>query len=318
MKKIAVFFFGMVLVMSLCAQTKVQVANATKNLMVVNGVNIAARASKEVSLPVENEEATFSVTYYEGLEKIGPVSITRPVSKGRIIMRDFSPAETASASRRTVKSGEGAPAQQTASAPDPNYSNSTDWWSYVDVTPQNKLKGYSIFVPSAPFRGLALKSGQTSEKSARLQTGNIMFPVFLASENDSVGNLGIRFSWALVNKILTEGQKVLDFTAEDIMKVNSGDIIKKTLVSKLTFDFIIAEGKTRGTVIPAGYPEKIELYVGWNIIPIQYKDSQGLPTQAILILLVNDLRKPLMARGKTNTDEISIQPNNIVITNFGR
>jgi hypothetical protein len=323
MKK-SVFFFlvlGILFPMGLFAQNQsVSIANATSNKVEIGGVVIKSRAIKELSLPVVNNVATFQLSYYDGLELKGPVTLTRSVSKGRIVLRDFDPANNSSAPAASTSANTATFSEKPAYVPDVSYSepSSSGWWSTVTVTPQNKLKGQSIFVPTDPFRGLALKSGQVSKQTATLKTGEIVFPVFLTSENDSTGGSGVKFSWALVNKIVTEGQKVFEFKPEDIMKANAGETIKKTIVSKLNFDFIISEGASRGEVIPFNSPTKLELYVGWNILPIQYKDTHGLPTQAILILLVNDLRKPLMARGKGSVDQISVDRDNIVITNFSR
>jgi hypothetical protein len=311
MKNFLLLLFGILLPGLIWGQVKV--ANATKGIIQVEGISIPSRVVKDVNLAVKNEVVAMEVFYYEGLEKRGPVKIFRQVEKGQVIIRDFSPnsdladkfnqAKTESAITtdfylgRTVFAG--------------------DWWSEVTVTPENKLQDYSIFVPADPFRGLALKPNQKSEKSVTLKTGEIIFPVFLAAENDAT-KTGVSFSWALVNKIVTEGQTAFEFLPEDIMKANSGEVIKKTLVSKLPFDFIISEGASRGTVIPANYPQKLELYLGWNIIPIQYKDNKGLPTQAILILLVNDLRRSLLARSRGGADQVSVSRDNIVVTNYSR
>ena len=304
------------------AQTSqtVSVANATQNLVVINGISIKSRAVKEVALPVQDGQTTFEAVYYEGLDKKGPIQITRNVEKGRVIIKDFSASEKART--KTTASSEEIATVKTTINPDLSNNqaslNSGEWWSYVTVSPKNSLKDFRIFVPAEPFKGLALRPGQKSAKTVSLRTGKIVFPVYLATEGDSASNLEVRYSWGMVDKIITEGETNFEFRAEDIMRANSGDIIKKVVVSKLPFDFMIAEGKSKGEVIAAGYPKKLELYVGWNILPIQYKDKNGLPTQAVLILLVNDLKRPLMARSKTNVDQISVDRDNVVITNMSR
>lgn len=311
--------------MSMLAQKQtVKVANATTSIMKVNGVNVPSREIVEVSMDVADGLASFKVDeYYVGQEKNGPVTLTRSLERGdRITIRDFSTDGEQRVNRRLAKTNEAVmPAVQPMPAIDYNQMKdvaSGDWWAYVTVAPKNSLEGYSIFVPSEPFRGLALKAGQASDKTITVKTGEILFPVFLVAEEDGSTKTGINYSWGIINKIITEGQTEFEFKAEDIMQANNGKVIKKILVSKLPFDFIIAEGASRGTVIPANSPTKLELYLGWNILPIQYKDSDGLPTQAILILLVNDLRRPMMARGKAGVDQITVDRDNIVITNFGR
>lgn len=324
-KLIFLLICGIVFPLSLLAQKQsIQVANATNSIMKVNGISVPAREIVSVSMDVADGVASFKVDeYWAGQERLGPVTMTRSVERGnRITIRDFSVEgnQRASNRRSTVNEAIMPPVQ---SVPAVDYAGmkdiaSGDWWAYVTVTPKNSLEGYSIFIPSEPFRGLSLKAGQASGKSITLKTGEILFPVFLVAEEDGSTKTGINYSWALVNKIITEGQEEFEFKAGDIMQANSGKEIRKTLVSKLPFDFIIAEGASRGTVIPANYPTKLELYVGWNILPIQYKDAAGLPTQAILILLVNELRKPMMARGRAGSDQITVNRDNIVITNFGR
>lgn len=323
-KLIFLLICGVVFPLSLLAQKQtVQVANATNSIMKVNGINVPSKEIVGVSMDVSDGVASFQVNeYFVGQEKVGPVSLTRPIERGnRITIRDLSTDGEQRTSRRSNANEATMP--ETQSMPAIDYTGmkdvaSGDWWAYVTVSPKNSLEGYSIFVPSEPFRGLALKAGQASEKQITLKTGEILFPVFLVAEKDGETKTGINFSWALVNKIITEGQTEFEFKAEDIMQANSGKEIKKILVSKLPFDFIIAEGASRGTVIPANAPTKLELYLGWNILPIQYKDAAGLPTQAILILLVNDLRRPMMARGKAGVDQITVNRDNIVITNFSR
>lgn len=322
MKKSTIVLLAVLFAMSSWAQTNVKVANGTKDLVVVNGVNIPSRNVKEVSLPVSNNTASFEVVYYEGLVKKGPITLTREVNKNRIEIRDFTSSGTApasSASGRQLKT-ENASNPNLGTSPIPaanNASNAADWWATVNVKPKNSLKGQSLFVPSDPFKGLALKPGQESKKTATLKTGTIVFPVFLAS-NDSTGKSGNQFAWALVNKIITESQTTFEFMPQDIMQANAGAIVKKTIISKLPSPFIISDGKSRGIVISPDVPQRLELYVGWNIVPIQYKDANGFPTEAILILLVDNHSRALMAKAKNKADEISVVPSNVVITNLGR
>lgn len=315
MKKVVILLFGVLLPSLIWGQ--VEVANATSGIIEVDGISIPARARKDVNLTVKDGVASLSVIYFEGLNKRGPITIFKQVDRGRIVLRDFE-ANQGLADRFNLAEAETSQSVSYEVHPQNRIIATDGWWSEVTVTPENKLEDYSIFVPADPFRGLALKPGQTSSKSVTLKTGEIIFPVFLAAEEDGATQTGVSFSWALVNKIITEGQETFEFKPEDIMQANSGKTVRKTIVSKLPFDFIISEGAARGTVIPANYPHKLEFYLGWNIIPIQYKDEKGLPTQAILILLVNDLRKPLLARSRGSVDQISVNRENIVVTNYSR
>lgn len=299
-------------------QTSVRVANTTNGLITVNGTSIGAKSAKEVNLSVKDGIASFETYYYEGPEKKGPVTLTRSIRNNQVVLRNFSPSDASTSRRRSTESD---PEPVSTQVPPPSaYTQTGEWWAHVTVSPVNKLEKYSIFVPADPFRGLALKPGQTSEKSITLRTGEILFPVFLAIDDsqDEQSRTGVNYSWALVNKIVTEGQEDFEFLPQDIMEANGGKVIRKNIISKLPFDFIISQGAAQGTVIPANTPQRLELYVGWNIIPIQYKDASGLPTQAILILLVNDLRRPLLARGRNSSDQITVQRDNIVVTNYSR
>jgi hypothetical protein len=234
-----------------------------------------------------------------------------------VVIRDFNPekglASEFNEASETIDSKVGAMT--------PTYepvSKSGGWWTNVTVTPENKTGDYSIFVPSGPFKGLALGPDQKSAKSITHRTGPIMFPVLLYSIDDK-SQSGMNFIWALVHKILTEDQKVLEIEAKDIMLANTGEIIKrKPVVSKLLFDVEISQGASKGTIISPGKLVKIDFFLGWNIIPIQYKDSNGLPAEAILILLVNDLRQPILAREKNNRENIEVKEKDIIFQNYSR
>ena len=80
-------------------------------------------------------------------------------------------------------------------------------------------------------------------------------------------------------------------------------------------DFIISEGASKGVVVSPQKPRKMEFYVGWNIIPVQFKDERGLPTQAVLIILVNDTPGNIFAKKKSSSKDIPVYREDIVITN---
>jgi len=246
------------------AQT--EVANATSSIIKLNGNNIPARLKKLVNVPVKNNIASFEVEYFEGLNKRGPIKMYRRLDKqGSIIIRDFNPETDLAVEFNEVGDAGVSNTSSEVSVPRSIVGNTDGWWSNVTVTPENQTDDYSIFVPSEPFMGLALEPGQKSSRSVTLKTGKIMFPVLLGSDDDK-SQSGMSFTWALVNKILTEGQEVLEIKAKDIMFANKGETIRKTVLSKLPFDFMISEGASQGTVIPANYPQKLELFLGWNIV----------------------------------------------------
>ncbi len=327
MKKSILFFLllGILFPMSSWAQKQnVLVANATAKKILIDEQIINPRASKELSIVVKGGVGQFSLAYYDGLVLKESVNLARRVTKGRIVLKDFDPAnndqpDASSADEETTQS-KGATADFGGTAISGNQAQSPDdWWSYATVKPKNGLKGQSLFVPSEPFRGLALASGQQSGRSATLKTGEIMFPALLMEEKEDASTKnGINYTWAIVDKIIVEGQDVLEIKPENIMKANDGKLTKKVIVSKLGFPFIIAEGASSGKVVSDNVPTRLDLYIGWNILPIQYKGPDGLPVQAILILLVDDSNKPLMTSSKSKEQNISISRNDITIMDFKR
>ena len=328
MKKIVLFLLvlGIVFPMSLRAQKQsVLIANATTKKVLVDDQIINPRASKELSITVKGNVGQFTLAYYDGLVLKESVNLARKVTKGRIILKDFDPAnndkpDASSADEETTRSkGATADFGGVAINSDNKIQNPDDWWSYATVTPKNGLKGQSLFVPSEPFKGLALSSGQQSGRSVTLKTGEIMFPALLMEEKDAASTkTGINYTWAIVDKIIVEGQSVLEIKPENIMKANDGKLTKKVIVSKLGFPFIIAEGASSGKVVSDNIPTRLDLFIGWNILPIQYKGADGLPVQAILILLVDDSGKPLMTGNKSKEQNISISRNDITIMDFKR
>jgi hypothetical protein len=315
---------GIVFPMSLRAQKQsVLIANATTKKVLVDDQIINPRASKELSITVKGNVGQFTLAYYDGLVLKESVSLARKVTKGRIILKDFDPANNdkpdASSADDSSSPAATADFSRVSGTVAGQTQNPDDWWSYATVTPKNGLKGQSLFVPSEPFKGLALSSGQQSGRSVTLKTGEIMFPALLMEEKDAASTkTGINYTWAIVDKIVVEGQSILDIKPENIMKANDGKLTKKVIVSKLGFPFIIAEGASSGKVVSDNIPTRLDLFIGWNILPIQYKGSDGLPVQAILILLVDDSGKPLMTGNKSKEQNISIGRNDITIMDFKR
>jgi len=321
MKKVIIFLFFLLPISVFAQKQMVGVGNNTNSVIQVDGVDIASRVLKNVNLTVKDGVAYFAVKYYDRSRiLVGPIELTRPVVNGRVRIDNFEPTsvrpENGRRTAKTVREKEQEESVVTQPLmPTFQVEAPRDWWAQVSVRPQNKLEGYTIFVPTDPFKGLALKPDQESERSIVLRTGEIIFPVFLVAEDETSTQTGVKYSWAIVNKIVTEGQENFLITPQDVMEANTGRIVRKRMVSRLNFDFIISEGASKGVVVSPQRPQRMEFYVGWNIIPIQFKDSRGLPTQAILIILVNDTPGNVFARGKSSSDNISVSRDNIVITN---
>lgn len=320
---IVIFLIILLPVLVLGQKQQVAVGNATRSVIKIEGVDIAPRVQKKVSLRVIDGVADFKVQYFNENLVLTEIELSRPVLNGRIKIENFedmTEGQNQRAARAVIAAQENNQTSQSSQTPieilqTPVQTNPGDWWSYVNIRPENKLQGYSIFVPVEPFRGLALKPNQESAQTITLRTGEIIFPVFLAAEEGVDTETGVKFSWAIVNKIVTEGQENFQIRPQDVMEANTGKIVRKRMISRLNFDFIISEGASKGKVVSPQRPLKLDMYVGWNIIPIQFKDSRGLPTQAILIILVNDAPGNVFARGKSSADNISVNRDNIIITN---
>lgn len=313
MKNLIVLLFAGVLFPSIIFG-QVTVRNATRSILEVNGTSVPIGSSNvKVNLPVKNDITSFEVVYFDanGVYQ-GPVKMYREVKKNGILIADYDP-EADLAQSFNSSTGEQRQAPETRQMRTNVASGS--WWSTVTVRPENNLEDQSIFVPTEPFLGLALNPGQVSDKTATIRTGKIMFPVMLGA-GDEKTMTGMKFTWGLVHKIVAEGEDTLKINTTDIMRANSGKQVRKKIGSLLPFDFMISEGASRGTVVPSKSVKRLELFVGWNILPIQFKDRDGLPTEAILILLVSDQKSTLFARRSRADDQIDVSEDEIRIATF--
>lgn len=172
---------------------------------------------------------------------------------------------------------------------------------------------FRISIPTGPFAGVSLKSGQHSSQTANVKLGECTFPLYYDSEPDSISS-GLRYKWAVISKIIVEGQKTLVIKDEDLQEAFNSAIIKKSLKSNLPFNFLITDELNSGVVVAASSTsDKLSLHPGWNFITIQYKDENGWPTQAVLVLLVSESDR-LMAGKKTGGENLTIEKENIIFT----
>lgn len=296
-----------------------EVVNATSGVMKVNGVSVPSGFKKDLNVPVKNGVAELEVEYYnDNLQPQGPYKIYREVKRNRVYIRSFEPdvglktsfSKSSSSSSSSNQSSYNQPVSEKR-----QYAGS-DWWATVTIKPENKMDGQTIFIPADPFKGLALKSGQTSQKSVTIETGPLRVPVLLQAE-EGYAESGVKFSWALLNTIVTENQDVFQIKPEDIMQSNSGEIITKRIISELPFKITISEGYARGTVISPGKPQKLEMFLGWNIIPIEF-DENGMPNGLLLMALVADDGETLTIKNKSPQDVNNVNDNVIIITDYRR
>ena len=254
--------------------------------------------------------AEFNLSRYEGFNAVLIGKVKRKVTRGKIAIKDFSLADY---SEPEEKEPEKSKVKEKSSVSATAYpSNTGSWWSNVDITPKNE-SDYRFTVLANPFRGLALASGQASSRSANIQTGPLTFPVYFDPEEDKTST-GRKYRWAVVSKIIAEGQDTLRITNNDLKNISTGEEIKKAVKNNLPIDFYIVDGPNLGTVIPADRMVQLDLMVGWNVVPVQYKDDQGRPTQAVLLLMINNLKhRPLIADKKSDSGTSSIDPDNLVL-----
>lgn len=302
-KNVVLFLFFALAFPILMWGEDVRVVNASRELIIINGTNVPRGSKPVLNLDVKNGIASFELVYYEGLVETSPIRAYREVKGGSIQIRDYQPGLNLAQAYNNASSEE----KPSPAPPRRSSVSGGEWWSNVTVVPYNKLEDFSIFVPTGAFKGLALAPNQLSERSATIRTGPEMFPIQLGAAADNKTKIGGEFTWALFNKIITEGQDTLEITVDDIMEVNEGKIINKKVVSYLPFKFMISAGKERPVFKAANVvkrrdgsreirptsTKRVELFVGWNIIPIQYGDENGLPTETLMIILVPDDNEPL-------------------------
>lgn len=322
MRKLIVVFvvFGIMFPLSLMAQKQtVKVANATKNLITVDGVSVAARARQDVQVNVSNKTATFTLYYYEGVTKNGPIEMEQVVVNGQVLVKDFkgSPGVASSSTKAETVATEkiSKPASKTESYTPPPASRSMSSFvgPSVEVVPKNGID-QKIFIPTGQLNGLSLDVGQTSSIKKSLLIGPIDFPVMMYSKDSA--NLQT-VNWGIFYGLITEGQTELEIKAEDLNMANSGDVINKVIRSEFPTNFVVRDGKQKGEVFSPGKPKKAELYKGWNIWSIEFM-TNGMPTRAYILFLVDDQRNSLTMRGKKTSDEVNVSGDNIIMGASGR
>lgn len=282
-----------------------------------NGLEMVIVKSKKASfvhfLPSEGI-AEFKLGRYEGLNHVSLGNAKRQVQKGKIALSDFQlnpDLNEKKAEKEAEKKFEAVSATQVSSKTKV-YSASDNFWAKTEVIPKNE-SSVRILVLGEPFKGLALESEQYSQKKVLLNTGKYTFPVYYDPEPDSVST-GRKFRWAVVSKIVVEEQDTFKITDYDLREVSTGTAIEKVVKNNLPIDFLIVSGRNNGKVIPANSIYKLEMQVGWNVIPVQYLNEQNLPVQAVLLLMANNLKRPLFADKKNGDNITSIEPDNLILT----
>jgi hypothetical protein len=319
MKKIIIVLLFSVFSLSVFSQVRVfNTTNYDATISSDNGLEMVIIKSKKSSfvhfLPSEGI-CEFKLGRYEGLDHVVIGQAKRKVEKGKIILEDFSlksdlDKKKAETEEKSEKEEEKKEIRKFSSSK--SFSSIDNFWAKTTVVPKNE-SSVRILVLAPPFKGLALEEDQHSEKKVSLSTGEYTFPVYYDPEPDSIST-GRKFRWAVVSQIVVENQDTFRITNHDLREVSSGVRIEKMVKNNLPIDFLIVAGENRGRVIPANNVYKLNMRVGWNVIPVQYLNENNLPVQAVLLLMANDLKKPLFADRKSGENTTSIEPENLILT----
>ncbi|MDA3802547.1 MAG: hypothetical protein PF488_01450 [Patescibacteria group bacterium] len=280
-------------------------------------VIIKSKKSSYVNFIPSDGIAEFKLGRYEGLDHVVIGQAKRKVKKGRIALEDFSlksdlDEKKAETGKKEDKKKEKKEVRKFSASNSKTFSATDDFWAKTTVVPKNE-SSVRILVLAPPFKGLALESEQNSEKKVELNTGKYTFPVYYDPEPDSIST-GRKFRWAVVSKIVVENQDTFRITNHDLREVSTGKQIEKMVKNNLPINFLIVAGENRGKVIPANNVYKLDMKVGWNVTPVQYLNEDNLPVQAVLLLMANDLKKPIFADKKSGENMTSIEPDNLILT----
>ncbi len=303
-------------------QAQVRFANRTNEKITITSVNnvdkviVNPRSTSFVHFLSSSGKVEFQLGHYVGLNEKQLGIASRQAENGRVTISSLELNEDVEPDKEEDKKESSEEKINTFSSFDSSKSGSQasrgDWWSETNLRPHN-ASSFRITVLDHPFKGLALAPEQTSSRSITLKTGEYIFPVYFDPEVDSLST-GRQYRWAVVSKIVVEGQDTLKITDYDLMQVSSGEQIRKSVRNNLNVDFLIVHGENAGKVIPANNMSVLNLRVGWNVIPVQYKNQSGLPVQAVLLLMANNLRSPLIADRRSEASLVSIEPENLIIT----
>ncbi len=294
MKKIILLLL-LAVAAGLSASAQAYFANYTTDKLVVASENgseaiVNPRSKALVNFLPSNGIAKFTLYRFYGFDRVKIGEIQRRVIKKTVTLRDFNPEAEAEviSSDKKAKIGNVNVANPDVAKPDAIVINNGEWWSEAVVVPKNETD-YRLTVLTAPFKGLALKPDQASKKSKSLRTGICEFVVYFDTEVDSVSS-GRAYNWAVFNKIIAEDQDTLRITKYDLKQTTIGKQIFAPIVNKSGADLFITAGPNSGKVIPSKGMEKLDLFVGWNVLSVQYIKN-GLPVQAVLLFMVSDRKK---------------------------
>lgn len=305
-----------------------RIFNGTNEKIVVSDskglteVVVNARASAIATFLPSDGVAKFNLARYEGFNKVDLGEATRLSKNGKIAIKNLSldDGSAAEAEEPKVKLGLKKDSKTFGSARTVDAGAArSETQSRSGVVPASGLvlsnqSSYRLTALDGVFKGAALAAGQVSRINRSVPTGKLTFSVYFDPEEDSISS-GRNHRWAVINKIIVEGQDSLNITDTDLSQVSSGEEIKKAIKNNFDIDFLIVAGNNAGKVVAARKMTQLELAVGWNYIPVEYMTREGLPVRSILLLMVNNSKRPIVINRRSDADLDSVDPNQIIFSN---
>lgn len=168
---------------------------------------------------------------------------------------------------------------------------SKEWFSSTTFTVKN-LCTVTIIGCSDPFTGLCLKANQATTKQITLPTGNMQAAFGYDEDPDSIAT-GRNRKWAVLDKAIPEGMDTLKIYNSNLVLANTGTKVTKIFRNRTNLGYLIVNdnftnGKRPVKTISPGGNQKVDFYLGWNVMAVQYKDENGYPKQAVLLFLVTE------------------------------
>lgn len=150
----------------------------------------------------------------------------------------------------------------------------------------------TIIGHSTPFTGLCLKSEQTSDKEFEAPTGNLQACFSYDEDADSVAT-GKNRKWAVLDRAIPEGTSLLEICDSNLVFSNTGIISRKKFDNTTDRGYLIRNdefknGKYQVKTIAPNSTQKIDFFLGWNVLSLQYKGDKGFPKQVVIMFLVTE------------------------------
>lgn len=203
-------------------------------------------------------------------------------------------------------------------------SNGT-WSSTANFVVQN-LCTKTITGYSGDFLGLCLKPKKVSGEKITHRTGNLQAAFGYDEDIDSIAT-GKNRKWAVLDKSVTEGMDTLKIYNSNLVLANTGQIVSTNFRNQTSLGYLImndnfttgripsngdvTKNKPVKTISPRSN-QRINFFLGWNVMCLQYKDERGFPKQAVILFLVTEGQKDVKLM-QSSTTGASINENELKI-----